>query len=526
VFARFLAAFDIVPTWIPDSLPDRVRAGRRAPFSWAVAAAALFAPAVVLSPAAEAAAPRRPNIVLFLADDLGYGDVGCYNRDSKIPTPRLDRLAAEGIRLTDAHAPAAVCSPTRYALLTGRYAWRTRLKSGVLIPWERPLIEEGQMSLPVYLKRQGYTTACFGKWHLGWQWPTKDGQPPRSGADRLSNVDFSRPIGQGPTTRGFDRFFGVDLPNYPPYCFIEQDRTVGLPTAVNDPEFNRPGPMLPGFKQADILPEITRRAVEFVERSGPEPFFLYFPFTSPHYPVAPAADFRGKTPVGDYGDFVFQTDACVGQVLDALARKGLADNTLVIFTSDNGPEVDREVMIGAYERIRKYGHASMGPLRGVKRDCWEGGHRVPFIARWSGKIPAGATSDELICHVDLFAAIAAAVGAELPAAAAEDSVNVLPALLGAKRDQPLRDGLILHSGKGRFAVRQGDWVLIDAASGDDNRELQWFKDLRGYTDHDQPGELYNLRLDPTQGDNRYAAEPDRVREMKAYLARHKAGRGP
>jgi arylsulfatase A-like enzyme len=254
-----------------------------------------------------------------------------------------------------------------------------------------------------------------------------------------------------------------------------------------------------------------------------KPFFLYLPLTSPHFPVVPSAEFTGKGKVGDYGDFVAQTDAVVGRVLDALKTAGAADKTLVLFTSDNGPEITGEVNPGAYDRLREFGHASMGGLRGTKRDAWEGGHRVPFIARWPGKIPAGATCDETICHVDLMAMLAALLQVELPADAGVDSVNILPALLGEARKAPLREATVHHSAGGKFAIRQGDWVLILAPTGDDNAkkgEPAWLKQDRGYTPHSEAGELYNLAQDPAQQTNLYAAQPDKVKELAAVLERY------
>jgi len=474
-------------------------------------------------------AVQKPNIVFILADDLGYGDVRAYNRESKIATPHLDRLAAEGLRFTDAHAPDAVCTPTRYGLLTGRYAFRSRLKSGVLPPWGAPLIEPGRLTVPEWLRRHGYTTACIGKWHLGWDWPTRDGQPPESRTNRLSNVDFTRPIANGPTTRGFDLYFGVDLPNYPPYCFIENDRTVGIPRvpdAGRAEGFNRPGPMLPGWKLVDILPELTRRAVSWIEQAAGagKPFFLYFPLTSPHYPIVPAPEFKGRSGAGDYGDFVAQTDRAVGEVLEALARAGVASNTLVIFTSDNGPEVTGEVNPGCYDRARQYGHYSMDGLRGAKRDIWEGGHRVPFLVRWPGRVPADAVSAETICHVDLLATCAALLGDTLPPDAGEDSYNILPALLNPRLPRPIREATVFHSGSGKFAIRQGDWVLIDAPTGNDNGrrgEPDWFQQERGYRPHAFGGELYHLGDDPQQRRNLYGDRPEVVQRLKTLLERYK-----
>jgi arylsulfatase A-like enzyme len=475
------------------------------------------------APAADPA--RQPNIVYILADDMGYGDVACYNPATKIPTPHLDRLAASGVRFIDAHAPTSVCTPTRYAILTGRYCWRSRLKHGVLGPWGETLIEKDRLTVASLLKEHGYRTACIGKWHLGWQWSTRDGRPPRSGPNRLSNVDFDRPIAQGPTTRGFDYYFGTDVPNYPPYCFIENDRTVGIPSVPNRPEFNHPGPMLSGWQWVDILPELTRRAVRYVEDSAKisprQPFFLYFPLTAPHYPVVPAAEFKGKSQAGDYGDFVVQVDWTVGQVLDAIRRAGIADDTLVIFTSDNGPEVTGEVNPGVYDRIRQYGHYSMGELRGAKRDAWEGGHRVPMLACWPGKIRPGSLSQETVCHVDFMATVAGILGVHLPDDAGEDSYNILPALLGQPLDHPIREATVHHSCSGHFAIRKGNWVLIDHPTGDDNREPQWFKQERGYASHDQPGELFDLRQDLPERRNLYAERPEIVRKLKELLEKYK-----
>lgn len=469
----------------------------------------------------------KPNIVVILADDLGYGDLGCYNPDSKIPTPRLDQLSREGMRFTDAHAPASVCSPTRYSLLTGRYAWRSRLKSGVLKPWDPPLIEKDRLTLGQFLREQGYSTACIGKWHLGWTWPTKNAQAPSSGPDRLSNVDFAQPIADGPITRGFDYYFGVDLPNYPPYCFIENDRvtqTPSMPDSGKADGFNRPGPMAPGWKMVDVLPEISRRAEAYVADAAKaeRPFFLFLALPSPHYPVVPAPEFRGKSGAGEYGDFVAQTDATVGGIMDAIKRAGVESNTLLIFSSDNGPEITGEVRNGVYDRAKDFGHFSMGPLRGAKRDAWEGGHRVPFLARWPGQIPAATRSDETICQVDLMATIAAIVGAKLPPAAGEDSVNILPALRQEPRSTPLREATIHPACAGCFAIRQGDWVLIDGPTGDDNGKVgepEWFKKLRGYSAHSLAGELYNLKEDLAQARNRYAEQPERVQAMRALLLR-------
>ena len=445
----------------------------------------------------------------------GYGDLGCYNAESKIPTPNLDRLAAAGIRFTDAHAPDAVCTPTRYGLLTGRYCFRSRLKSGVLPPWGAPLIERNRLTVPELLRRHGYATACIGKWHLGWTWPTNDGKPPQS-IDGLGNVDFTRPISDGPTTVGFDTYFGVDVPNYPPYCFIENDHTVGTPSVAAPLKrggFNRPGPMVPGWNLVNILPELTRRAVGYIEQSARtrpgQPFFLYLPLTAPHYPWCPRWSSRAAARPGSMATSSRRWTGRWARCSRRCPARVWRNKTLVIFTSDNGPECV-EIDPGAYDRVRKYGHWSMDDLRGVKRDAWEGGHRVPFLARWPGQIPAGAVSDETICHVDLMATCAAMLGLTLPPDAGEDSYNMLPALRGQKLGRPIREATVLHSGNGKFAIRQGDWVLIDARTGDDNGERgepDWFKQERGYAPNDAAGELYDLRNDLAQRDNLYRESP-------------------
>ena len=469
-------------------------------------------------------AAQKPNIVYILADDLGYGDLGCYNKESKIPTPHLDGLAREGMRFTDAHAPTSVCTPTRYAILTGRYSWRTKLQRGVLGPWSGPLIDKDRLTVPSLLQQNGYFTGAIGKWHLGLNWQTKDGEPQGPGPDNLSNVDFAKEITDGPTQHGFDTYFGTNVPNYPPYCFIENNRTVGLPTLRDtgrEGGFNIPGPMVPDWKLVNILPTLTKRAVKFVEDNAKtgKPFFLYLPLTSPPVPVVPAPEFKGKSGAGDFGDFVVQTDWTVGQVLGALKRTGIADNTLVIFTSDNGPEITGEVNPGAYDRIKEYHHASVGPLRGAKRDAWEGGHRVPFMVRWPGKVQPNTENNTTICHVDFMATVAALLDVKLPDAAGVDSYSLLSLLTGAGTYE--RPATVHHSANGKFALRKGDWVLIDAPSGGDNKEPEWFRQERGIEESHTPGELFNVKEDLGERRNHFAEKPEIVTELKALLEKYK-----
>jgi len=482
--------------------------------------------------AAGSSSPRAPlpNLIVILADDLGYGDVGVYNPDSKIPTPNIDRMAQEGVRFVDAHTPSAVCSPTRYGLLTGRYAWRSELKKGVLWPWDKPLIEKNRLTLPAMLKRVGYHTACLGKWHLGWEWPTVDGSrindvvrigdPQQALRQEFSRkVVFSAAVREGPTTRGFDYYFGDDVPNFPPYSFIENDRLLSQPTAQKpDSMFGWPGPMTPGWRLESVLPEITRRAVNYVKERSQKasPYFLYFALTSPHTPIAPEDRFRGKSSAGQYGDWVYQTDWCVGQVLEAVRASGQASNTIVFFTSDNGPETL------TYPLLKEYGHASQGALRGAKRMLWEGGHRVPFVAWAPGRIRPGRVEEEIICLTDLFATIAALVGYRVPEDAAEDSYDIGPALFGTKRSgRAIREATVHHSMNDEYALRQGDWVLVDSPHGEHgNGEPAWWRERFGIPKPTGP-ELFNLKEDLRQAKNLYNRYPDRVSRMRALLERYK-----
>jgi arylsulfatase A-like enzyme len=472
----------------------------------------------------------RPNIVYILADDLGYGDVRCFNPGSKIPTTNLDRLAAQGMRFTDAHAASSVCTPSRYALLTGRYCWRTPLKSSVLWPWDPPLIEANRLTVAGLLREQGYRTGCIGKWHLGWTWPTRDGRPAHEGAEmgayayevrqaRAAQIDFSGPLRGGPVDCGFDFYFGIDVPNFPPYTWFENDRLVDAPTALTtDPTFGTPGAMKPGWRLEDMIPELVRRSSAFIEQGNDQPFLLYLALTSPHTPIYPNPQFRGKSGAGICGDFVVEMDWAVGEVLGALDRAGVADNTLVIFASDNGPEDIAEAAGGCYERLRECGHASMGDLRGVKRDTWEGGHRVPCLARWPGVTPAGSVCTNLVLLSDFMATCAELTGRVLAADEAEDSISFLSHLRG-EFATPSRTQAVYHSALGRFALRDGDYVFIDHPTGSDlGNEPDWFKQARGYTPHNEPGELFDLRQDPAERVNLHARQPERVKAMAERLS--------
>ncbi len=468
--------------------------------------------AVLLASAAPAlAGPKKaPNIVILLADDMGIGDLACYNKDSKIPTPNMNRLAAQGLRFTDAHTPAAVCSPTRYGLLTGRYCWRSRLKSGVLQGYSPALIEPGRLTLAALLKRHGYVTACVGKWHLG--------------LGKAAPTDYKGKLIPGPGTAGFDYFFGIPASlDMPPYLFVENDRPVEAPTAqIEGSEmrrkggggFWRGGAIAPGFRHADVLPKITEKAVGFIEKQAQaapgRPFFLYFALTAPHTPWLPTEKYRGKSKAGYYGDFTAQVDASVGAVLDALDRLKLADDTLVILTSDNGAH-------WTPEDIRIWGHLANWFLRGQKADIWEGGHRVPFIARWPGRIRPGGTSDQTVCLTDLLATCAAVVGAKLPPDAGEDSYSLLPVLLGEHKGGAVREATVHHSGSGLFALRQGDWVFIDGLGSGGFSAPRTEKAAPG----GPTGQLYNLRTDPSQRNNVFLQNSDVVKRLRALLRRYR-----
>lgn len=469
----------------------------------------------------------KPNIVFILADDLGYGDPQCYRAESKIPTPNIDRLASQGMRLTDAHTPAAVCSPTRYALLSGRYAWRSRLKSGVLGPYSAPLIEPDRLTLAKMLKARGYATACIGKWHLGMQWATKSPDvklPPLwdRGFDR-SQIDLAGRITAGPLTAGFDSYFGTAVPNFPPYCFIENDHVLGkIPDRPKPNDvYGNPGLMQEGWDLHRILPSLKERAVQFIEEQAKtdRPFFLYMPLTAPHTPIVPNRPFLGRSRAGDYGDLVAEVDGVVGSVMGALKRSGTADNTLLIFTSDNGsparagdPHIRGKDWAATGAVSRMFGHNPNAPLRGMKADIFEGGHRVPLVVRWPGEVAAGSTNRQIVCLVDWMATIAGIVGHKLPDGAAEDSYDLGPTLRDPSR--AVRRDVVHHSAGGMFAIRQGDWKLIAGRGSGGWTRVKAAKE-------DPPGQLYHLADDPQEQDNLYNQRPEIVRRLTERLQRYR-----
>ena len=467
-----------------------------------------------------------------MADDMGYGDVSCYNPGSKIPTSNMDRVATEGLQFTDAHSPSAVCTPTRYGILTGRYCWRSTLKRGVLYGYEPPLIERERLTVAALLKKAGYSTACVGKWHLGLGYSTKPGQHidfdrplPWPNADRAmeEKIDFSRPIKGGPVELGFDYFYGTSgCPTcQPPYGFIENRHFVELPGVYHDkPVYtSRSGMMSPGWEHKDADPKITEKAVEYIEQQAgsDKPFFLYMSSDAPHEPCTEGVvpEFaRDKSQAGPRGDLVWLFDWMVGQVVQALDRTEQIENTLLIVTSDNGAlPGDRVRNEEGREVYRIYDHKSCGNWRGYKSHIWEGGHREPLIARWPGHIQPGSTTDELTCLTDFMATCAAIVGEELPDDAAEDSYSVLPILLGEENAQPMRSDVIHHSSTGVFSIRRGSWKLILETQGSGG----WPPPRDDGPKPGTPGQLYNIAEDPREQSNLWSKHPEIVRDLTALL---------
>lgn len=475
-------------------------------------------------------AAERPNVVFILCDDLGYGDVKCNNPECKIATPCMDRLAAAGMRFTDAHSTSSVCTPTRYSTLTGRYNWRSRLQSGVQGGISPPLIDRERLTVASFLKKNGYRTGCVGKWHLGMNWAKKD--PTAKPEDVVEKgpegwaIDYEKPIADGPNAVGFDYYFGISASlDMIPYTFIENDRVTAVPTGdmafpmmQGKPAMTRPGPGAKSFDAIDVLPTLTQKAVDFIDRSATgakdgTPFFLYVPLNAPHTPIVPTLDWQGKSGLNPYGDFVMQTDASIGQIADALDRNGLAKNTLLIVTSDNGcsPQAD-------FPALAEKGHHPSAALRGHKADIFDGGHRVPFLARWPERVAAGTTSDQLVSLVDLLRTCSDIVGHPLPDNAGEDSVSFLPALLG-KAQTPLREALVHHSVNGKFSIRQGPWKLeLCPGSGgwSDPRDPQAV--AQGLPEI----QLYNLESDLGERKNLQAEQPDVVKRLLALLEKYVA----
>jgi len=483
-------------------------------------------------------AEKPPNILFILADDLGYGDVACYNPESKVPTPHLDRMAEEGMRFTDAHSPSTVCTPSRYSLLTGRMAFRTGMR-GVFTGVGGPcMIEQERLTLPAMLKSRGYATALFGKWHVGMTFFDREGNPiNQSGLAGVKRIDYSRPSPDGPVHRGFDRFFGtVSCPTTDwLYAFVDGDRIPVPPEGVIDkstlPDHFysldcRAGLIAPDFDMVEIDKIFLEKSEAFLEehvKAHPEqPFFLLHSTQAVHLPSFPCKEFQGKTKAGPHGDFIHQFDAIVGRLVWKLGELGVADQTLVIVSSDNGPELPT-----VHHMRGEYDHDGAHPWRGVKRDNWEGGHRVPMIAKWPGRVKAGSTTNQTACLTDVMATCAALVGAELPNDAAEDSVDLSPVLLGQDGGKPVREFTLHQTNRLAMAIREGQWKYLDhKGSGGNNYEKKgvWGAKELARKDNapDAPAQLFNLKSDPGETTNMYDRHPEVVQRLKAKLEKAKS----
>ncbi|MFC2090376.1 sulfatase-like hydrolase/transferase [Bacteroidota bacterium] len=467
----------------------------------------------------------NPNIIIIYTDDQGYGDVSALNPDAKIKTPNIDRIAYEGIVFTDGHSSDGVCTPSRYSLLTGRYSWRTSLKKGVLSSDGPCLIEEGRMTIASLLKKKGYNTGMVGKWHLQMEFEGTLGK------DR----DWTKPFTGGPVDHGFDYFFGIPASmNFGVLSFLENDRVLDPPdqwTYRNfditprtfriippyepvQPEGKKWIEVSPSFKDEEVLEKFADKAVDYInsvaeDAKNRKPFFLYFALTSPHLPHCTHPDFQGRSNCGNYGDFMEETDFRVGQVLDALLAHGLEDNTLVIFSSDNGAETNY-----AYQRDT-YGHYSCMNFKGGKRDIYEGGHRVPYLMKWPEVIEAGRQVDIPVCQSDYLATIADIVGVTLPDNAGEDSFSLYSVLLNEKFNRDLRGPVIHHSSAGYFAIREGKWKLNMLRGSGGSLQPVLIKPEPGEAIY----ELYNLEEDPGETNNLYFDHPEIVDDLKQKITK-------
>ena len=449
---------------------------------------------------------KPPNLICILADDMGYGDLSCLNPESKLRTTHLDRLAAGGMRFTDAHSSSAVCTPSRYSILTGRYGWRSTLKDGVTWGYSPHLIEDGRLTIASFLRQHGYATAAIGKWHLGWDWA-------RNGP-AVEDVDYTQPIRNGPCDVGFDYFFGISASlDMPPYVYVENDRVTAMPDGWTPGDtgfrFWRPGPIAPDFQHEAVLPTLTRRAEEFIAgQSAAQPFFLYFPLPAPHAPILPTPGFQGKSATNPSGDFCLMVDDVVGRTMAAVERAGLTENTILVFTADNGcsPMAD-------LPGLAKLGHAPSYVFRGHKADIYEGGHRIPLLVRWPAGIRAGSECGETVCLGDLLATMADILGDKLPDQAGEDSASNLPLWRG--RTGAIREATVHHSIDGSFSIRQGRWKLeLCPGSGG------WSEPMPGPECQGLPPvQLYDLDADIGERRNVQHEHPDVVARLTGLLER-------
>lgn len=482
---------------------------------------------------AKPSAKQLPNIVILYADDLGAGDLGSFNQSSKIPTPNLDKLAMQGLSFTDAHSSSGVCSPSRYALLTGQYHWRKF--HDIVKTFGESVFDPEQLTLPEMLQQKGYTTAAIGKWHLGWDWSSIRKQDAPLSAVAPNDFDWHKAIENGPTAHGFDYYFGDNVINFPPYVWIKNNRVTQIPDTMVDGTLwknkegkmrYREGPMITGWDPYENIPTTTQKGIDFITEKAKhqQPFFLYFAYPSPHAPIIPNDEFDNTSLAGPYGDLIVETDDSIGQLLSAIDKAGITDNTLIIFSSDNGPENY------AYLRDQKFDHWSSYPFRGLKRDTYEGGHRVPMIVRWPNHVQANSKTDELVSQIDLMATIAAIIDFSLPGDAAEDSFNLLRLWTGQSAKSP-RHALVHNTTKGKFAIRSNDWTFIDAPSGNQNGNLarfnyeNWQKKHGYQTDDNEKGQLFDMQNDSGQRFNLIEKHPEKARQLRQLLEQIKTQDG-
>lgn len=451
---------------------------------------------------------KKPNIIYILADDMGFGDISILNKDSQIHTHRLDEMAKNGAVFNDAHSTSAVCTPSRYGILTGRYNWRSWLKEFVVWGYDKPVIEKGRQTIASYLKEKDYHTAIIGKWHLGWNWHKDD--------SKQFGYDFSKPITEGPIDNGFDYFYGISGSlDMPPYVYVENDMPTCVPTRMvpekNGKEFWRKGPIGEDFSHYDVMENITNRACTYIKKkANNEPFFLYFPLPAPHTPIVPRQQFQGQSGCNEYGDFCLEVDHVVGQIVDAVKEANIEKDTIIVFTADNGcsPMAD-------YPELAKYGHNPSYVFRGHKADIYEGGHRVPLIVQWPSFIPRGTATDQTVCLSDFMATLYDYFGDTMPDDVGEDSISNLPLWRGDDIDGSLREATVMSSIDGSLAIRKGPWKLeMCPGSGG------WSFPQTGEEDGLPEIQLYNLDTDISERKNVFASHPGVVASLIALLTKY------
>ncbi|UZO82227.1 arylsulfatase [Aquimarina sp. ERC-38] len=457
----------------------------------------------------------KPNIIYILADDLGIGDISSFNKQGKIKTPNIDQLAKEGMRFTDAHTSSSVCTPTRYSIMTGRYNWRTVLKKGVLKGTSPALIPKKRKTIASLLQSQGYVTAFIGKWHLGWNWAEIEN--PKGSPKKQSNYDYSKPISHSPNDLGFDYAYGINGSlDMGPYIYVENRmptaKTERIIDRKNGYAFRRKGLIATDFKHKEVTPNFINRSIEYIKskKDTKQPFFLYLPLPSPHTPILPTEEFIGKSGINPYADFIMMIDTYLGTLFNTVKEQGLENNTLIIFTSDNGtsPKANAKV-------LHQFGHHPTKHFRGMKASIFEGGHRVPFIAKWPGVISPNSVSDQTICTTDFYATCAEILNYEIPDNEGEDSYSLVPLFKGKEISGNFREATVHHSSGGFFSIRKGDWKLI-LCKGDGG-----YKELKELSETEAPEyQLYNLAEDPSETNNLYRDSSTKYQELEQLLIKY------